>query len=53
MQHDFFVMLHTQSGGITPMVDSAGEELATCETKERAEDGAKGSVLGDAFGYGA
>jgi|TARA_X000001388_G_scaffold3203_2_gene2301 hypothetical protein len=49
-QGDFFVILNTQLGGITPLVDSDGE-LATFASLENARHGADNSVLGEAFGY--
>jgi len=50
MKKEFFVMLNTQDGGITPLVDDK-EDLATFDTVEEATKGAKSSILGDAFGY--
>lgn len=53
---DFFVMLTTQKGGFTPLmlcadIATCESELAKFETKEKARDGALGSVLGEQFGY--
>jgi hypothetical protein len=53
---DFFVMLTTQNGGYTPLefctsIADNTSELAKFETKEGAQKGALGSVLGEQFGY--
>ncbi len=53
---DFFVMLHTQNGGITPLTlcteDSPTEGvLATFDSEEDAREFAENSLLGDMFGY--
>ncbi|MBQ4879666.1 hypothetical protein J8M21_20825 [Pseudoalteromonas luteoviolacea] len=49
---DFFVMLTTQAGDYTPLVNSENEpDIARFETKEAAEAGAQNSVLGSAFGF--
>lgn len=50
MDKDFFVILTTQNSGITPMTDDKGE-LATYETFAEADEAAKNSALGEAFGY--
>ncbi|WP_026960563.1 hypothetical protein [Aliagarivorans taiwanensis] len=47
---NFFVMLQTQKGGITPMLYE-NEELATFATEEEAHAAAAESILGEAFGY--
>lgn len=56
MSGDFFVMLTTQNGGVTPLmtctdVGTYEAELATFETEEEARKGAEGSVLGETFGF--
>lgn len=47
---DFFVMLNTQCGGITPMTDADGD-LATFDDLDSARHGADNCSLGEAFGY--
>lgn len=51
MKKEFFVMLNTQNGGITPLVSGEREDLATFDTVEEAEEAAKSSSFGDAFGF--
>ncbi|WP_333879010.1 hypothetical protein [Methylobacter sp.] len=51
MKLDYFVMLNTQNGGITPLIDADTEELATFATKGDAEKSATTCVLGYAFGF--
>ena len=53
---DFFVMLTTQKGGYTPLMNCISiaddtSEFAKFETKDDAREGALGSVLGEQFGY--
>ena len=53
---DFFVMLTTPSGGYTPLelctsIADNTSEFAKFNTKELADSGALGSVLGSEFGY--
>ena len=53
---DFFVMLTTPNGGYTPLetsfrISDDTSELAKFNTKELADSGALGSVLGSEFGY--
>jgi len=48
--NDFFVILTTQSGDYTAMVDDEGD-LATFYTKEEARYSALNNVLGENFGY--
>jgi hypothetical protein len=53
---DFFVMLYTQKGSYTPLMDCTSiandtVEFAKFKTKEEAREGALGSVLGEQFGY--
>ncbi len=53
---DFFVMLYTQKGSYTPLMDctsiaNSTSEFAKFNTKEEAREGALGSVLGEQFGY--
>ena len=49
MMKDYFVMLHTQNGGITPLMDD--EEIATFETPIEAKDAGKDNPLGAHFGF--
>lgn len=49
MKGDFFVMLNTQSGSYTPMMDD--EDIAKYETFEEAVSVAKQNPLGEHFGY--
>lgn len=52
MSGDFFVMLNTPNGSVTPLeAEEDSLEVALFETKETAEAGAKSSVLGEHFGY--
>lgn len=51
MKKDFFVMLNTQNGGITPLVDDETEKLATYDSVDEAKDAAKSSMLGDMCGF--
>ncbi|MFG0448354.1 hypothetical protein [Vibrio sp. YQ_11] len=53
---DFFVMLTTQNGDYTPMmlctdIATNEAELAKFETEQEAGEAARGTVLGEAFGY--
>lgn len=53
---DFFVMLTTQNGGITPLmictdIATSEAEFATFETEAEARKAAENSVLGEMFGY--
>jgi hypothetical protein len=53
---DFFVMLYTQNGGITPLTlcteDSPNEAvIATFDSESKAREYAENSLLGDMFGY--
>lgn len=50
MTDDYFVMLHTQNGGITPMV-SDNEEIATFKTFDEAAAVASENPLGEHFGF--
>ncbi len=47
---EFFVMLTTQPGGITPLTDEDGE-LVIFASAAAAEEAAQGSVLGHHFGF--
>jgi hypothetical protein len=52
MEHNFFVILRTQSGSFTPMTDKDDEEkIAKFATKEAAKSAGNTSVLGAYFGY--
>lgn len=50
MNNEYFVMLTTQPGGITPLTDEDGE-LATFASAAAAEEAAQGSPLGRWFGF--
>ena len=50
MEKDYFVMLNTQPGGITPMTDENGE-LAMFELLSSASEAAINNPLGAHFGY--
>ena len=49
MMKDYFVMLNTQGGGITPLMND--EEIATFETPNAAEAAGKENLLGAHFGF--
>ncbi len=51
MEGDFFVMLTTQSGGYTPLMDKEGKDIAKFTSKDAAGDAARSCILGDAFGF--
>jgi hypothetical protein len=51
MEGDFFVMLTTQSGGYTPLMDKDGDEIAKFETAELAKECAEDNPFGKNFGY--
>lgn len=46
---DYFVMLNTQGGGITPLMSD--EEIATFETTSEARAAGKDNLLGAHFGF--
>ncbi|MDK9789839.1 hypothetical protein [Vibrio sp. D431a] len=53
---DFFVMLTTQNGGCTPLMNKedstmAEPNLATFTSESEAKSAAETSVLGQMFGY--
>ena len=48
--NDYFVMLTTQPGGVTPLVDEGGQ-LATFPSVESANAAGKDNLLGDWFGF--
>lgn len=50
MDADFFVMLNTQRGGITPLVEENGE-LAVFPDEDAARDAANRNTLGGHFGF--
>lgn len=47
---DFFVMLTTQRGGYTPMMDSVNDDIAKFKTADTAHNCAKQNILGENFG---
>lgn len=49
MMKDYFVMLNTQNGGITPLM--SGDEIATFDTPGEANDAGKENMLGAHFGF--
>ena len=49
MMKDYFVMLNTQGGGSTPLMND--EEIATFETPVEAKDAGKENLLGAHFGF--
>jgi hypothetical protein len=49
MEKDFFVMLNTQNGGYTPLME--GDEIAKFETAEQAHDCAIQNLFGGHFGF--
>jgi hypothetical protein len=49
MMKDYFVMLNTQNGGITPLMSD--EEIATFDTPGEAKDAGKENMLGAHFGF--
>lgn len=52
MSKDFFVMLNTPNGTVTPLeTEEDSLEVALFGTREAADAGAKSSVLGEHFGY--
>ncbi|WP_062266962.1 hypothetical protein [Endozoicomonas arenosclerae] len=48
---DYFVMLATQNGGYTPLMDSNSDNIAKFKTAEEARKAAKNSVMGEMFGF--
>lgn len=50
MEHNFFVILSTQSGGAAPMTDDEGE-MAFYESADAARADAESNMLGAHFGY--
>lgn len=50
MSGDYFVMLTTQSGGYTPLLDDK-DELGKFETEDAAIAGALSTILGELFGF--
>jgi len=48
---DFFVMLNTQGGGYTPLVDSDSDDIAKFKTAEAARECAGQNLLGEHFGF--
>jgi hypothetical protein len=50
MMKDYFVMLNTQNGGITPLM-AADDEIATFETPSEAKAAGKDNLLGAHFGF--
>ena len=50
MIREFFVMLYTQNGSYTPMMEN-DEDMAKYETIDDARAAAENSMLGSAFGY--
>jgi len=51
---DYFVMLYTQNGSFTPLVDIDefdNADIAKFETEDEARESAKSNMLGEAFGY--
>lgn len=51
MEGDFFVMLYTQRGSYTPLVDSENDDIAKFPTEDAARECAKQNLLGEHFGY--
>ena len=51
MEGDFFVMLYTQRGSYTPLVDSENDDIVKFQTEEAARECAKQNPLGEQFGY--
>lgn len=49
MMKDYFVMLNTQGGGITPLMED--DEIATFETPSDAKTAGKDNMLGAHFGF--
>lgn len=49
-EQEYFVMLTTQPGGMSPLVDEDGQ-LATFSSVEAANAAGEGSQLGDWFGF--
>lgn len=50
MSKDFFVMLFTQKGGITPLMEN-DDDIAVFETEEEAREAANRNSLGVWFGF--
>lgn len=48
---DFFVMLNTQRGSYTPLMDSHNDDIAKFITVEAACECADANMLGEHFGY--
>lgn len=51
MDYNFFVILNTQRGGVTPMTIGDDDELALFKTEEEAAYAADANMLGRAFGF--
>lgn len=51
MSNDYFVMLTTQAGSFTPLMDSKYDTIAKFKTAEEAREAANNSVLGEMFGF--
>ncbi len=51
MCKDYFVMLNTQSGGMTPLVEGYDDGLATFDTLDEAKAAGNDNLLGEAFGF--
>jgi hypothetical protein len=51
MGRTFFVMLNTQRGVITPLIDDETEEVAIFANDTAARKAADDNVLGYAFGF--
>lgn len=50
MMKDYFVMLNTQDGGITPLM-GGDDEIATFDTPSAAKDAGGENMLGAHFGF--
>ena len=51
MANDVFVMLLTENGSFTPLMEKDGEDICKFGTKDEAESAAEGTFLGHCIGY--
>ena len=48
---DYFVMLNTQNGSFTPLMDEKGDDIAKFATDDDADKMAAQNPMGEHFGY--
>lgn len=51
MDGDFFVMLTTQNGGYTPLMNKELDDIAKFESEYLAREAGNNNILGHNFGY--